>query len=76
MFQTIQGNEIFDASSESDPAYWLAQLRKADGQYLLKFVDVSLSILDQSPLQRRKSLRHLVIPHRHTDRAWTACQHT
>ena len=28
--------------SNDHPAYWLAQLRKADWQYLLKFVDVKL----------------------------------
>ncbi|MBK7454309.1 MAG: hypothetical protein IPJ46_11515 [Anaerolineales bacterium] len=46
MFQSIQVDQVFDAtramSSESDPAYWLAQLRKADWRYLLKFVDVKL----------------------------------
>ena len=54
MFQTIPAQEIFDipkehrddvnkaASSESPVAYWLAQLRKADWQYLLQFVDVKL----------------------------------
>ena len=43
MFLTIQADEIFDLknaqASETHPAYWLAQLRKADWQYLLKFVE-------------------------------------
>ena len=46
MFQTIQPDEIFDLSkaqaSEGHPSYWLAQLRKADWQYLLQFVDMKL----------------------------------
>ena len=46
MFQSIQVDEIFDPSkaqaNQDHPAYWLAQLRKADWQYLLKFVDVKL----------------------------------
>jgi len=46
MFQTIQPDEIFDLSkaqaSEEHPSYWLAQLRKADWLYLLKFVDMKL----------------------------------
>jgi len=46
MFQTIQVDEIFDMgkamASESHPAYWLAQLRKADWLYLLQFVDVKV----------------------------------
>ena len=46
MFQTIQPDEIFDLSkaqaSEAHPSYWLAQLRKADWQYLLQFVNVKL----------------------------------
>lgn len=48
MFQTIQADEIFDMSkamaSESHPAYWLAQMRKADWQYLLQFVDMKLPV--------------------------------
>ena len=46
MFQSIQPDEIFDLrkaqASEDHPSYWLAQLRKADWQYLLKFVDMKL----------------------------------
>jgi hypothetical protein len=44
MFQTIEPQQIFDPRywqvSEDEPAYWLAQLRKADWQTLLKFVEV------------------------------------
>ncbi len=47
MFQTIQPDEIFDSrkaqASEDQPSYWLAQLRKADWQELLKIVDVKMS---------------------------------
>ena len=47
MFQSIQVDEIFDLSkaqaSEVHPAYWLAQLRKADWHELLKFVDVKFA---------------------------------
>jgi hypothetical protein len=46
MFISIQAEEIFDPrksqASEDHPSYWLAQLRKADWQYLLKFVKVKL----------------------------------
>jgi hypothetical protein len=48
MFHSIQSEEIFDLrkaqASESHPSYWLAQLRKADWQYLLQFVDVKLPV--------------------------------
>jgi len=52
MFQTVQVDEIFDMSkamvSESHPAYWLAQLRKADWYELLKIVNVKM------PMKTRK----------------------
>ena len=48
MFQSIRPDEIFDLhgahASERHPAYWLAQLRKADWLYLLKFVDVKMPV--------------------------------
>ncbi len=48
MFQSIQPDEIFDLrksqASESHPSYWLAQLRKADWLYLLKFVDMQVPV--------------------------------
>jgi hypothetical protein len=47
MFQTIAPQQIFDPRlsqvSENSPAYWLAQLRKADWQELLKFVEIKPS---------------------------------
>lgn len=47
MFQTIQVDDIFDLSraqvSEEHPAYWLAQLRKADWMELLTFAGVKVS---------------------------------
>ena len=47
MFQTIAPQQIFDPHywqvSESHPAYWLVQLRKADWQELLKFVEIKPS---------------------------------
>ena len=46
MFQTIQPQEIFDQRywqvSEEHPACWLAQLRKADWQELLAFMNIKL----------------------------------
>lgn len=52
MFHTIQPDEIFDLhkaqASDEHPSYWLAQLRKADWQHLLKFVDVRM------PMKTRK----------------------
>ena len=46
MFQSIQVDQVFDMNkamaSENHASYWLAQLRKADWRYLLKFVDVKL----------------------------------
>ena len=62
MFQPIQPDEIFNLSkaqaSEKHPSYWLAQLRKADWQELLKIVDAKMSmktkkqILAEAALQR------------------------
>ena len=62
MFQPIQPDEIFNLSkaqaSEKHPSYWLAQLRKADWQELLKIVDVKMSmkakkqVLAEAALQR------------------------
>ena len=62
MFQTIQVDEIFDLrkaqASEAHPSYWLAQLRKADWQYLLQFVDMKL------PAKTKKqALVEAALPH-------------
>ena len=44
MIQSIQVDEIFDLNTDQDhPAYWLAQLRKADWCELLNFVDRRLA---------------------------------
>lgn len=62
MFQTIQVDEVFDLSkamaSESHPSYWLAQLRKADWQYLLKFVDVKLPMKAKKQVMAEATLQH------------------
>ena len=62
MFQSIQVDEVFDMNkamaSESHPAYWLAQLRKADWQYLLKFVDVKLPAKTKKQTLAEAALRH------------------
>jgi hypothetical protein len=62
MFISIQADEIFDPgkaqASEKHPSYWLAQLRKADWQYLLKLVEVKL------PAKTRKqALAEAALPH-------------
>jgi hypothetical protein len=47
MFQTIAPQQIFDPRhwqvSENSPAYWLAQLRKADWQELLQILEIRMS---------------------------------
>ena len=62
MFQTIQVDEVFDMnkamSSDGHPRYWLAQLRKADWQYLLKFVDVKLPAKTKKQTLAEAALRH------------------
>jgi len=71
MFQTIQAQEIFDIpkehrddvnkamSSESRLAYWLAQLRKADWLYLLRFINVHLPAKTQKQFMAEVALQHL-----------------
>ena len=59
MFQSIQVDEIFDLNTDQDhAAYWLAQLRKADWQYLLKFVDVKLPAKTKKQTLAEAALRH------------------
>ena len=59
MFQSIQVDEIFDLITGQDhPTYWLAQLRKADWQYLLKFVDVKLPAKTKKHTLADAALRH------------------
>jgi hypothetical protein len=62
MFVSIQADEIFDPgkaqASEEHPSYWLAQLRKAHWQYLLKFVDMKLSMRTRKQAQAEAALPH------------------
>ena len=62
MFQSIQPDEIFDLrkaqASEEHPSYWLAQLRKADWQYLLKFVDVKVAAKTKKQALAEAALQH------------------
>ena len=59
MFQSIQVDEVFDLNTDQDhPAYWLAQLRKADWQYLSKFVDVKLPVKTKKQTLAEAALRH------------------
>ncbi len=62
MFQSIQPDEIFDLSkaqaSEAHPSYWLAQLRKADWLYLLKFVDMKLPTKTRKQTMAEVALRY------------------
>jgi hypothetical protein len=62
MFQSIQPDEIFDLrkaqASEEHPSYWLAQLRKADWQYLLKFVEVNVPMKTKKQAIAEIALQH------------------
>ena len=59
MFQSIQVDEIFDLNIDQDhPAYWLAHLRKADWQHLLKFVDVKLPAKIKKQTLAKAALQH------------------
>ena len=62
MFQSIQPDEIFDLrkaqASEEHPSYWLAQLRKADWLYLLKFVDMKLPVRTRKQTVAETALRY------------------
>jgi len=62
MFQSIQPDEIFDLSkaqaSEGHPSYWLAQLRKADWQYLLQFVNVKIPVKTKKQVMAEAALQH------------------
>ena len=62
MFRSIQLDEIFDLhkaqASESHPSYWLAQLRKADWLYLLKFVDMKLPTKTKKETMAEVALRY------------------
>lgn len=62
MFQSIQPDEIFDLrkaqASEEYPSYWLAQLRKADWEYLLQFVDMKLPVKTKKQALAEAALQH------------------
>lgn len=62
MFQSIQVDEILDPNqaqaSDSCPAYWLAQLRKADWQELLKFVEVKAPVAAKKHAIAEIALQH------------------
>ena len=62
MFQSIQPDEIFDLrmaqASEEHPSYWLAQLRKADWLYLLKFIDMKLPMKTRKQTMAEVALRY------------------
>ena len=62
MFQSIQPNEIFDLrkaqASEQHPSYWLAQLRKADWLYLLKFMEMKVATKTKKQAMAEAVLQH------------------
>ncbi len=62
MFRSIQATEIFGWQkvqvSEGHPACWLAQLRKDDWQYLLKFVNVNLPVKTKKQKTAEAVLQH------------------
>ncbi|MBN2053803.1 hypothetical protein JW905_02695 [bacterium] len=53
MFQTVSPQQIFDPRywqvSDAHPAYWLAQLRKADWQELLQFLEIKVNSSARKP---------------------------
>ena len=59
MFQPIHIAQLHDPSISTDhPAYWLAQLRRADWHYLLNFIDMKL------PMKTKKLvLAETALPH-------------
>ena len=79
MFQTIQPKEIFDQRfwqvSEEHPAYWLAQLRKADWQELLAFVDLNLpKSTRKGELAGAALARYKFEVSESREKAWLLCQ--
>lgn len=62
MFQTVSPQQIFDPRfwqvSEDHPAYWLAQLRKAEWSYLLKFVGMKLPVKTKKQTMAEVALQH------------------
>ena len=84
MFQPIQIGEIFDPSqaqaSDSCPAYWLAQLRKADWQELLKFVEAKAPVAVKKHAIAEIALQHfefaLCNGRGEVWQVWTTMRHT
>ena len=59
MFRSIQLDDVFDPNLYEDhPAYWLAQLCKADWRELLKVVEVKASLST-----KKKILIEAALPH-------------
>ena len=60
MFETVQADEIFDLSKgpfpEEHPAYWLAQLRKADWQTLLTYAGLTVPTSSTKPMRAQAAL--------------------
>ncbi len=67
MFQTVSPQQIFDPRfwqvSEDNPAYWLAQLRKADWHCLLNFVNVRLPVKTKEQAMAEAALQHFEFTH-------------
>ncbi|GER78899.1 MAG: hypothetical protein HRF47_15260 [Chloroflexota bacterium] len=84
MFQTVSPQQIFDPRfwqvSEDNAAYWLAQLRKADWQYLLTFIDVKLPVKTKKQAMAEAALQHyeFVVCERRGDvwQLWTELRQT
>jgi hypothetical protein len=79
MFQTIEPEEIFDPRfwqvSEDHPAYWLAQLRKADWLELLAFVDIKLPRSTRKEALAQAALaRYKFEVSESREKAWLLCQ--
>ena len=62
MFKTVQAGEIFDRSQgpfpEDHPAYWLAQLRRADWQELAGFAGLEASKSPTKQTLAQAALEH------------------
>ena len=63
MFQTVDPQHIFDPRywqvSDAHPAYWLAQLRKADWQELLQFLEIKVTSSARKPAFASAALERL-----------------
>jgi len=63
MFQTVDPQQIFDPRywqvSDAHPAYWLAQLRKADWQELLQFLPIKVNSSTRKPALASAALERL-----------------